>query len=235
MPQERRTRALLVLTILLGRPPCSASVTRPRAFAGAPCMSEHAERHRRDILQHFDQKLILAPLTRGGTLPFRRLCAVCAGIVLRMYALMLNAVTTSISFGLKYFSFRTSAAKSHFRRWQRRRSSCSTPTKAGGSGRDCIALPTKSALGSKLPPRESARASSPGSSQPNVALISLVPFRILFCSHSPMLAKVLHSGNDGASFVCIRVPSRSPLPPFSACHPFPAHLIGRPQLRLPYA
>ena len=40
------------------------------------CMSGHVETHRQALLRAFDQQLILAPLTRGGNLPFRRLCAV---------------------------------------------------------------------------------------------------------------------------------------------------------------
>ena len=47
-----------------------AHATRQNIMMVAPTQ------HRADLLERFNQQLLLAPLTRGGNLPFRRLCAV---------------------------------------------------------------------------------------------------------------------------------------------------------------
>lgn len=56
--------------------PCVLTSRNQRLLPICVGMHGHVERNRRTLLQHFDQQLILAPLTRGGNLPFRRLCAV---------------------------------------------------------------------------------------------------------------------------------------------------------------
>jgi hypothetical protein len=61
----------------------TAFVMRPSRFdsqrpahATRQTMVATPTQHRADLLERFNQQLLLAPLTRGGNLPFRRLCAV---------------------------------------------------------------------------------------------------------------------------------------------------------------